>query len=182
MCALRILIVDDQEFVRKSIRRLLSTRTDFFVCGEADDGVQAVERAKSLRPDVILMDVSMPRMNGTQATRSIRREVPESKVVIVSQNDPSIGSVQAREAGAVAFIPKSNLPEELIPILDSLLVRGRQHARATTSKRMPHLKRTDPSRVSTTTILFRLSRSFARKNYSVVQHVFPIMKARTGRW
>jgi PAS domain S-box-containing protein len=120
MCALRILIVDDRGFVRQSIRRLLSARIDLLVCGEAEDGIQAVERAKSLRPDVILMDVSMPRMDGFQATKIIRREVPESQVVIVSQNERTFVGRQTCEAGAAAFVAKSDLGEELIPTLDRL--------------------------------------------------------------
>ena len=77
-----ILIVDDREFVRQSIRRLLSTRTDVLVCGEAEDGIRAVEKAKSLRPDIIFMDVSMPGMDGAQAAKIIRREVPESRSLL----------------------------------------------------------------------------------------------------
>src|SRR2546430_3268188 len=90
MGSLCILIVDDYETVRGGVRSLLSSRRDWVVCGEAEDGLEAVEKAKSLRPDVVLMDISMPRMNGVEATRIIRREVPESKVIIVSQNDPAV--------------------------------------------------------------------------------------------
>lgn len=117
---LRILIVDDHELLRKNIRRLLSTRLDFLICGEAEDGIQAVDKAKTLRPDVILMDVSMPRMDGVQAARIVRREVPESKVVIVSQNDRAIVARQANEVRAAAFVAKSDLAEQLIPTLDGL--------------------------------------------------------------
>jgi len=85
MGSLSILIVDDHEAVRQRVRSLLSSRPDWLVCGEARDGVEAVEMAKSLRPDVVLMDISMPRMDGVEATRIIRREVPESDVLILSQ-------------------------------------------------------------------------------------------------
>lgn len=114
------MIVDDRDFVRLSIRRPLSARTDFRVCGEAEDGIEAVERAKLLRPDVILMDLSMPRMGGLQATEIICREVPESAVVVVSRNDHSMVRKHVCEAGAVAFVAKSDLAEELIPTLDRL--------------------------------------------------------------
>lgn len=117
---LRILIVDDHELLRKNIRRLLSTRLDFLICGEAEDGIQAVDKAKTLRPDIILMDVSMPRMDGVQAARIVCREVPESKVVIVSQNDRAIVARQTNEVRAAAFVAKSDLAEQLIPTLDGL--------------------------------------------------------------
>src|ERR1035441_7079157 len=90
MPSLRILIVDDNPTVLQGVRSLLSSRTEWLVCGEARDGVEAVEKAKTLRPDVVLMDIAMPRMDGLQATRIIRREVPDSEVVLVSQNDPNL--------------------------------------------------------------------------------------------
>jgi len=73
MC--RILIVDDSEPVRRNIQTLLGSRKGWLVCGEAADGLQAVEEAKSLRPDLIIMDVSMPNMNGLDAAKIILREV-----------------------------------------------------------------------------------------------------------
>ena len=120
---MRILIVDDYPPVRKKICALLSPRADWSIRAEAEDGIEAVEKAKSLRPDVILMDVSMPRMDGIQATKIVRRELPESEVIIVSQNDPVIVSMQAREVGAVAFVSKADLVTELIPILDGLAMQ-----------------------------------------------------------
>jgi PAS domain S-box-containing protein len=121
MGSLRILIVDDHETVRRGVRVLLSSRRDWVVCGEAGDGFEAVEKAKRLRPDVVLMDISMPRMDGVEATRIIRREVPESRIIIVSQNDPVVASSQAAEIDAGGYVNKADLARDLLPALESLL-------------------------------------------------------------
>ena len=115
-----ILIVDDHTVVRRGLRSLLSARPEWNICGEAEDGLQAVEKAKALRPAVVLMDISMPRMNGLEATRIIRRELPNSKVVIISQNEPAIARLQAHEVAADAYIAKSDLHQLLLPTLDKL--------------------------------------------------------------
>ena len=121
MGSLRILIVDDYETVRRGVRSLLSSRRDWAVCGEAGDGLEAVDKAKSLRPDVVLMDISMPRMNGVEATKIIRREVPESKVIIVSQNDPTVVSRQAAEIGAGGYVNKADLARDLLPAVECVV-------------------------------------------------------------
>ena len=117
----RILVVDDHEPVRRSIETLLGSRKGWFVCGEAADGLQAVEGAKSLRPDLIVMDVSMPNMNGLEATRIILHERPETRVLILSQNDPAIVRRQAVEACAHGFIEKSNIQRDLIAAAEGIL-------------------------------------------------------------
>lgn len=122
----RILVVDDHEPVRRSIQTLLSSRKGWLVCGEATDGIQAVEEAKSLRPDLILMEVSMPRMNGLDAAGIILREVRESRILIISQNDPAVIRRQALEAHAHGFIEKSNIQRELIAVVESMLSGGGQ--------------------------------------------------------
>jgi CheY-like chemotaxis protein len=116
-----VLIVDDQPTVRSGLRSLLASRPDWKVSGEAADGLEAIEKAKSLHPDLILMDVSMPRMNGLEATRLLRKEVPDAKVVIVSQNDPAVVSIQARQAGASGHVAKHELFGTLLPVLDRLV-------------------------------------------------------------
>lgn len=117
----RILVVDDNEPVRRSVETLLGSHKDWFVCGKAADGLQAVEEAKSLRPDLIIMDVSMPNMNGLDATRVILREVHESRILIISQNDPAIVRRQALEAHAHGFIEKSNIHRNLIAAVEAIL-------------------------------------------------------------
>jgi PAS domain S-box-containing protein len=119
--ALRILLVDDQPSVRNGIRSLLGSRPEWKICGEASDGQEGIEKARELRPDLVLMDVSMPRMNGLDATRVLRRELPGSKVVIVSQNDPLVVSIQAREVNASAHVAKQELFGTLLPVLDKLI-------------------------------------------------------------
>jgi CheY-like chemotaxis protein len=130
---LRILLVDDQPSVRHGIRSLLGSRPEWKICGEASDGQEGIEKAKALRPDVVLMDVSMPRMNGLDATRILRRELPGSKVVIVSQNDPLIVSIQAREVNASAHVAKQELFGTLLPVLDKLVGRPRPETAASPS-------------------------------------------------
>lgn len=80
----RILIVDDHEVFRRILSALVASRVGWITCGQAGDGLQAVKQAKLLLPDVIIMDVFMPIMNGIEAARMIREEVPESRILIIS--------------------------------------------------------------------------------------------------
>jgi DNA-binding NarL/FixJ family response regulator len=122
MRSISILLVDDHPAVRKGIRSLLSEGCDAaVVCGEAADGIDAVEKVRSLHPDLVLMDISMPRMDGLQATRVIRRENPHIKVILVSQNDASAVSRQRAEVDAYGFLPKADLSCSLLPMIEQLV-------------------------------------------------------------
>ena len=121
MRSIRILIVDDHKAVRHSIRSLLSARAEWFICGEAEDGLDAIEKANSLRPDVVLMDIAMPRMDGVQATKIIRQGVPEAEVVLISQNDLSAGRIQATEIDARDFVSKCDLSRDLLSAIDKVV-------------------------------------------------------------
>jgi PAS domain S-box-containing protein len=109
----RVLIVDDHEIVRRGVRALLSTRADFEVCGEAVDGRDGLAKAKQLRPDVIVMDISMPNLNGLEATRLIRTALPDTEVLILSQHEGSEMIRQALTAGARGYVLKSSVSEDL---------------------------------------------------------------------
>ena len=121
MWCLRTLIVDDHEVVRRGVRSLLSARTEWSVCGEAEDGLEAIEKAKRLQPDIVLMDITMSRMDGVQATKVIRQEVPEAKVILISQNDPSVGRMQAADADARDFVAKIDLSRDLLSTIDGVV-------------------------------------------------------------
>jgi len=107
----------------------LSARSDWSICGEAADGLEAVECARKLHPDIVLMDVSMPRMDGLKAAESIRHDEPESEVILVSQNDPAIVARQAQSVDVRGFVAKSNLAEELLPAIDRVFTH-RQNRQA----------------------------------------------------
>lgn len=119
MNSLNILVVDDNEAVRNSIKTLLSSRPGWVVRGEASDGLEAIEKAKQLRPDLVIMDVSMPRMDGLTAARILQQEVPDSDLIIVSQNDPVQMQKAAVEAGATAFVDKSRLAKDLVGAIEA---------------------------------------------------------------
>lgn len=110
---MRVLIVDDHEVVRRGVRSVLVARPDFDVCGEAVDGRDAVDKAKQLKPDVIVMDISMPNLNGLEATRLVRGILPETEVLILSQHDSPEMMRQALNAGARGYVVKSSIARHL---------------------------------------------------------------------
>jgi PAS domain S-box-containing protein len=111
---MRILVVDDHEVVRRGICSVLATESALTLCGEAVDGRDAVEKAKVLRPDIIVMDITMPQTNGLDATREIKRLLPETEVVIVSQHEAPEMVRQAFNAGARAYVVKSTVAKDLL--------------------------------------------------------------------
>ena len=118
MAQIKILIVDDHAAVRNCIRSMMASRSEWKVCGEACNGIEAIEKAATLKPDLVLMDLSMPRLGGLEATRIIRRESPATKVLVISQNDPLMSTRDAIEAGAWGYVSKAILGTELIPTIE----------------------------------------------------------------
>src|SRR6185437_4824211 len=119
---LRILIVDDHDVIRGGLRSLLESRPNWEVCGEATSSLQAVEQAKALRPDVVVLDISMPGSSGLEAIPAIRRETPRPDVVILSRYEEREMRDKAIEAGARDYISKSQaLARDLLQALDSIV-------------------------------------------------------------
>jgi len=104
---LRILIVDDEEAVRAALGKLLATRKGWKVVGEAADGVAAIGLARELHPDIVIMDITMPRMNGLEATPEIKKALPAAEVLIFTQHDSTQMIRQAKNAGASGYLLKS---------------------------------------------------------------------------
>ena len=111
---LRILVADDHELVRRGIRAVLSTRRGWTVVGEAMNGREAVEKATRLKPDVAILDISMPDLDGVQATRQIRDAVPATEVVVLTMHESDQMVRRVLDAGALGYVSKSDLPTQLV--------------------------------------------------------------------
>ena len=123
MSKIRVLMVDDHAILREGLRALLSYYEDVEVVGEAQDGGEAVARAGELLPDVVLMDIAMPGMNGLEATRLIRGQYPQTRVLVLTQHEDPQYVVPLLQAGASGFVTKRALGTDLINAL-RVVARG----------------------------------------------------------
>ena len=118
---LRVLLVDDYEPFRRFLSQTLQQRPGLRIVGVAADGLEAVRRAEELKPDLILLDLGLPSLNGIAAAQRIRELVPEAKIIFVSQeSDPEIVQ-EARAAGGCAYVVKARAATELLPVIDAAL-------------------------------------------------------------
>ncbi len=120
MSALRILIADDHELARNGIRCVLETHAGWEVCGEATDGREAVELAGKLKPDVFLLDIGMPNLNGLDATRQILASMPEARILILTVHDSEQVVREVLAAGARGFLLKSDAGRDLLAAVEAL--------------------------------------------------------------
>jgi len=117
MNAVKVLLVDDFEGFRHSLRSFLKSQPGFEVVGEAMDGNEAIEKADQLHPDLVLMDLEMPNRDGFDATREIKRRLPETRVVILSMHASDVYRRAAREFRADDFIDKNSMKYALVAVL-----------------------------------------------------------------
>jgi len=116
---IRVVIADDHRIIRSSLVALLATRPEIEVVGEATDGIEAIDLAETLDPDVVVMDVTMPRLNGIEATRRLHQQRPNVRVVGLSMHDSREILAAMLQAGASRFITKGGPPQSIIEaILD----------------------------------------------------------------
>lgn len=120
---IRILSADDHEAVRRGIREVIKTEPSFEVCGEATNGSEAVEKARRLKPDVVVMDLNMPGLNGLEATRQIAKEVPSAEVLVLTAYDSEKLIEALINAGARGYLLKSDVAGDLLVAIGSLYKR-----------------------------------------------------------
>jgi DNA-binding NarL/FixJ family response regulator len=116
-----ILIVDDNRFLRHQLRSVLEREADFQVCGEAENGRQAIEMAQRLRPDLIILDLAMPVMNGFEAAQVLKRSMPDISIILLSNYSSVFSEQEAHSAGIAALVEKSESVSVLISKARELL-------------------------------------------------------------
>ncbi len=116
----RILIADDHGIVRKGLRALLQSKRGWEICAEVSDGRQAVDRARTLKPDVAILDISMPQLNGVEATRQIRKISPGTEALILSMHRSEKLIREAIEAGARGYLAKEDADDHLLAAVEAL--------------------------------------------------------------
>jgi len=117
---IRILLADDHEVVRQGLSALLATRPDWQVCGQAQNGREAVTMAARLKPNLAVLDLSMPELNGLEATRQIRKEVPETEVLVFSMYESEQFVRDLLAAGARGYVLKSDVTTQLMNAIDTV--------------------------------------------------------------
>jgi DNA-binding NarL/FixJ family response regulator len=117
---MRILVVDDNARVRRGVIDILASRKNWEVCAEAQDGEEAIQKAREFLPDVILLDISMPGMNGLEVASAVRQELADAKILIMSQHDPASLLPSAIQAGANGCIDKSRIGTDLLSSIEGI--------------------------------------------------------------
>jgi DNA-binding NarL/FixJ family response regulator len=130
----RIFLADHHVLIRGGLRTLLRARSDFFICGEADNGAEAVKLAIQARPDVIIMSVNMPGINGIEATRQIRQAIPDTEILIFTAENNEDIMRECLRAGARGYLLKSASDEQIIEAIEALAQHHGYYSGSVTEK------------------------------------------------
>ncbi len=125
MSSIRILITDDYADWRRQVRAVLQARPEWQVISEAEDGLEAIEKAQGVKPDLILLDIGLPKLNGIEAARRIQQLSPSSKIIFLSQHNDLDIVRAALSTGARGYVRKTDVKRELLPAMDAVL-QGKQ--------------------------------------------------------
>ena len=120
MQKIRVLIADDHALMREGIRALLGVNEDMEVIGEASTGKEAIEKTRELKPDIVVMDLAMPEMDGIEATRLILKKNPDTRVLVLTQHDKKEYILAAIKAGAAGYVPKRAVGNELVSAIRTI--------------------------------------------------------------
>jgi DNA-binding NarL/FixJ family response regulator len=120
---IRVVVADDHSVVRGIVRSVLQQHPHFEVVGEAENGAEAIEEVKRARPDVVVLNVSMPQVNGFQAAREIKKQVPETAIVILSSHADRYFVEEAKRVGVRGYVPKSKIGQALVGPIEAAVNR-----------------------------------------------------------
>jgi NarL family two-component system response regulator LiaR len=146
---IRVIVVDDHSIVRKGIRALLATEQGIEVVGEASDGQEAINQARQLRPDVVLMDLVMPKVDGIEATRQISASLPGTRILVLTSFAADDKVFPAIKAGALGYLLKDSSPEELVQAIHQV-ARGEPSLEPSIARKVLH-ELSHPTRSELTT-------------------------------
>jgi DNA-binding NarL/FixJ family response regulator len=152
-----VMLVDDHKIMRDGIKAILRSHPEFRITGESASGHDAVQMAKSLRPQVIVMDLNLPGLSGLEATTEILRHLPETRVIILSMYDDDASVMDAMRAGARAFVLKSGSDEDLIQALNTVSRGGSYLSPHISDRFLSHIRKGDIDQLRPSQELARLS-------------------------
>jgi DNA-binding NarL/FixJ family response regulator len=146
---LRILVVDDHDVVRQGVRLILRSRPDWEICGEAENGAEAQRQEKSLKPDVIILDISMPGQDGLDVAAELRTRKSPAKIVVLTMHESKELASAVKAVGAVGYVIKSHAARDLVKAIQTIIGGGEFFSvdpsapklnSATASRKLPFLR------------------------------------------
>jgi DNA-binding NarL/FixJ family response regulator len=121
LASARVLIVEDSQLWRRAIRSILQESPDLTVIGECSDGLEAIRKSEQLQPDLVLLDIGLPSLNGLEAARRIRKVAPNSKILFLTAYISAELLREALQTGALGYVVKSNTASDLLPAVDAVM-------------------------------------------------------------